>query len=390
MNSPNPRLPWIDAVRGLAILAMGASITRSMLHPVGASYRPQDGTGGLLWWMLVETFLDQTGVWLFAIAAGIALAAKRTTLQDDRQWTIEHRARALTLVIAGLAHAYYVFPQSILPAGLWACLFVSKAVRENECRPIRAAAITAVLPILLMVYDTTNWDRYLSEAGTTWTDRFEISTTAFDTWETASYTGPWAEQDRVRHHQWMQAQTSTTFKSTLWQMTAGIFFGLWWYRAGRHRRHRKKLAGELAATGIMMNAAAAVLAQYPLEPGLMMRIADQLNYIGGALLAAGICIALTITHDDFWERPAARTVSRIGNCTLTAYVLWTTGLAGIGTGLGLGLHGRLSPVETAIVWMGGCTIVYAAAQHWTSTGPGPGERIWRRTAKALIEAATPD
>ena len=389
MNPGTGRLPWIDTLRGLAMLALTATLTRSMLHPVGASYGAQEGPGGILWWMLVETFLDQTGVWLFAIAAGLALAARRAETPDDRQWTIEHRARLLTLAIAALAHAYYVFPHSMIPAGVWACLILSKAIRDQECRPIRTAALAALVPILFVMYETTSLDGYLSQAGATWTNRFEISTTAFDAWETASYSGSWTEQTQVRHHQWLDAQTGTMARRTLWQMAAGILFGLWWHRAGRHRERPRRLAAELAATGLLMNVAGAVLAQYPVEPGLMMRIADQLNYAGGGLVAASVCIALTMNHDKVGVRAGARTLIRIGNTALTTYLLWTTVLAMVAGGLGLGLHGQLSPLQTATLWLAGCAVIWTAAQRWNTIGPGPMERIWRRTAKALIDAAKP-
>ena len=340
------RMRWLDAARGIGILLLFPVVFRLALHPAGEAAGPAEGPGGTALWYGIELFADQTAFWLLAMCAGCAMAAHRRNGDDERVWTARHRARWLLLLGLGLAHGYYLWPESLLPAAALAAILVSGAVRDTSCRPLQAAALAAALPIAAWAAHMESIHRFTNDPGGPSWDRFAVSTPDYDEWESASYRGSWSEQEAARRAQWTTRVTEHGPLRDCWHMGAGMLFGLWWERAGRHRRRRPG-AAELIAAGAGVNAVAASMHMGGLEPGLAARIADMTNYAGGALLAAGILAAAT-RADLAGGRPGpvGDALCSIGRRPLTAFAAVTLAAAAVGHGWGLGLHGLLTPAES--------------------------------------------
>ena len=378
------RMRWLDASRGIGILLLFPVVFRLALQPAGETMRPAAGAAGTALWYAIELFADQTAFWLLAMCAGCAMAVHRRNDVDERVWTARHRARWLLLLALGLFHGYYLWPASLLPAAALAAILVSGAVRDTACRPLRAAVLAAALPTVVWAAQMENLDRRTAGAGGASWDHFAVSTPDYDAWESASYRGSWSEQNSARRAQWTTRVTEQGPLRDCWHMGAGMLFGLWWERAGRHRRRRPR-AGELIAAGLGVNAAAASMHMGPFEPGLAARIADMANYAGGALLAAGILAAATRADLAHRVSRGREALCRIGRRPLTAFGAVTLAAAAVGHGWGLGLHGMLTPAESFAITVALGTATAAALVLLPPKATGRLEQ-WRGLATENVVA----
>lgn len=379
------RFSWLDTARGVGTLLLFPVIFRLGLQPAGAAAAPAEGPGRAAWWYGVELAGDQTGFWLLAMCAGCAMAAHRRAHDDERVWTALHRARWLLLLPFGLAHAYYLWPASLVPAAAVAAIVIAGAVRDTGCRPIQAAMLAAAVPIAAEAAHIESINRWSAGAEASW-DRFAVSTPEYDEWESASYRGSWAEQEEARRAQWITLLSRHGPLRDGWQMGAGMLFGLWWERAGRHRRRRPG-AAELVAAGIGVNAIAATMHMTPLEAGLAARFAGMASYAGGALLAAGVLAAATRRETAGARGPLATGLGGIGRRPLTAFALTTLAAAAVGHGWGLGLHGVLTPAETGATALALGAAIAAGLLLLPPDRGGTLERWRARAAGAVVAAA---
>ena len=316
------------------------------------------------------------------MAGGCSLAAARIGTADERAWTAAHRARCATLGLAALAHAYWIWPDSRLPAMLLAALLISSAVRDQTSRPGQGAITVGCVALMLGIAEPWLWADYLMEAGQTWTDRFAISNPWYDEWESASFAGDWAAQQAVRTNLWRQALEHDLPMRDIWQAAAGLFWGLWWYRAGRHRETARRWRWHLVAGGLMMNATAAWTATATPwnEPGLAMQMADWMNYTGGAAAAAGTVMAATGAPTTNWQTADGVVLQRLGRRSLSAYLVATVAGAWVAHGWGLSLHGQLNTEQQAATVLAVATATIALCGLWGETSPGP-----RRTVVAPVD-----
>ena len=381
------RLAWLDAGRGIGLLLMIPAVVRLALHPIAQSWAPKAGAAWWSYWLAAETTSDETGIWILAICAGAGLSVHRACYDDERQWTAAHRARWLILLPAALAHAYYFAPWSVLASGCMAALMMTQAIRETTARPVRTGITVATVPLVLIVGHMVLWNAYVERSGEPWEDRFQISNSEYERWESASYTGDWESQTTVRRRTWWERTTTTGPARHLWQLAGGILIGLWWHRAGRHRKMAPQHAWRLTTAGLTVNAAGALLVWTGLAPGTTARIGDMLNYVGGGMLAMGIIAWATTAKGEFWLNAATRTVRSIGRHSLTLYASWSAALAATGHGWGWGLHGSLDARQTVSICVISAAAMSAAAALQAEQRHGPFERWWRRSAEGLMDRA---
>ena len=383
----NKRLAWLDASRGIGLLLMIPAIVRLALHPIGESWAPKAGAAWWSYWLAVETVSDETGIWILAICAGAGLAIHRSTFDDEQLWTATHRARYLILMPVALAHAYYFAPWSVLASGCLAALMMTQAIRETTARPVRTGIAVAAVPVLLIIGHMVLWNAYVERSGEAWDDRFQMSNTEYERWESASYTGDWESQTSVRKETWWQRTTTLGPARHLWQMAGGILIGLWWHRAGRHRSRAGRDAWRLTTGGLTANALGALLVWSELQPGTTARLADMFNYVGGGMLAIGIVALATTANTDFWSNSATSTLRSIGRHSLTLYASLTAALAATAHGWGAGLHGALDAQQTFSVCVISAAAMSAGAALRSGNRRGPAEKWWRRSADRLVKKA---
>ncbi len=381
------RLPWLDGLRGAAVLAIIPLNARWLLHP-RAAYTDPTVIGELdwlswTWWWCVETAFDETTLWLLAGVFGIALAAARER-DDDPGWTRRHRARLAALGATGLLQALLVWPGDILLPYAVTAVLISGAVRDRRCRPWMLAAAAAAVPPAATIWAIHADAEALRAAGplggpyTAWT-------ADYNAWESSLYGGSLRASLEVKWAQTKDALSGTLPTGTLWQAAAAMLAGLWWYRAGRHRTVEPATAGSVAAAGALITAAAAGQTARSGFDHLTTGVGQEITYIGGALLALGTVMAATRLPADAWTTPTGTWLRSCGRRSLSIYVIANITLAAVAQGWGLGLHGRLDHrgtiAVTALV-----AVMCAGFGLWTrnvrhDTG-GP-EGIWRLSTRLL-------
>ena len=159
------RVPWLDAVRGLAVLALPPLAAAGLLHPRAEALRgpaldPTQHPVAWAAWVLLHAAGRQTPVWLLSIAAGAGLALGREP-RDDPEWTMHHRARWLLLLAAALCFQLAVWPSGPLAGLPLAALLLAAPVRDRMARPLWPAIAAGAVPIILAVWEMEQWARYV-------------------------------------------------------------------------------------------------------------------------------------------------------------------------------------------------------------------------------------
>ena len=135
MTANPERIPWVDALRGTAVLAIIPLNARWLLHPVDAYHDPsiQGPPDAIAWvfWAIPELLFDHSTLFTLAVVFGISLSATRAA-DSDPGWTRRHRARLLLLGALGFAHGALIWPGDILYAYAVTALLLTGAVRDTN------------------------------------------------------------------------------------------------------------------------------------------------------------------------------------------------------------------------------------------------------------------
>ena len=389
---PHPeRIPWVDALRGAAVLAIVPLNARWLLHPADAYHDPSlqgpPGTLAWLWWAVPELFFDHSTLFVLAAVFGISLSAARAA-DADPGWTRRHRARLILLGALGFAHGALVWPGDILYPYALTALLLTGAIRQIEPRSNAlawlAAAAAAIPPVIGLSTLLATLAGY-EAAGVDPRSAYLLATPEFREWESALYAGPFLGSLAVKWTQWSQQATAVLGVWTLWHAAAGMLGGLWWHRRGRHRCTHPHLPHALAGAGLTLTAAALHFATASAYHAITLAWTNWVTYAGGALLSAATVAAFTRTDAATWERPMGRWLRACGQSSLSIYLLANLMLAAVAQGWGLGLHGRLTPEQTAATTL--CSIAvlgwYGATRIGRDRTLPPVERLWRLGTRLL-------
>ena len=391
MKPDTERMRWLDALRGAAVLAIIPLNARWLLHPADAYHDPSlQGPPGVLawlWWAVPELLFDHSTLFVLAAVFGISLSAARAA-DTDPGWTRRHRARLLLLGALGFAHGALVWPGDILFPYALTALLLSGAVRqvENDSNGLAwLAATAAALPPVLVLWGLHATITGFEAAGVDPHAAYALATPEFRTWESGLYAGPLLDSLEVKWMQWERQITTTFAFSTLWHAAAGMLAGLWWHRRGQHVCTEPHLPEALAATGLALTGASLWTATANAYHPITLSATNALTYAGGALLAAAAVVAFTRTGPAAWETPAGRWLRACGQASLSIYLLANLMLAAVAQGWGLGLHGRLTPEQTAATTLAvtGVLAWYGAARIGRERTPPPAERLWRLCTRLL-------
>ena len=391
MKPPAARILWLDALRGAAVLAIVPLNARWILHPADAYHDPSlQGPPGVLawlWWAVPELLFDHSTLFVLAAVFGISLSAARAA-DADPGWTRRHRARLFLLGALGFAHGTLIWPGDILFPYALTALLLSGAVRqvEKDSNGLAwLAATAAALPPVLVLWGLHATIAGFEAAGVDPHAAYVLATPEFRAWESGLYAGPLRDSLEVKWMQWSR-QTTTTFAFwTLWHAGAGMLAGLWWHRRGQHVCKEPHLPETLAGTGLALTGASLWIATANTYHPITLSVTNALTYAGGALLAAAAVVAFTRTETAAWKTPAGRWLCACGQASLSIYLLANLMLAAVAQGWGLGLHGRLTPEQTAGTTLAviGVLAWYGAARIGRERTPPPAERLWRICTRLL-------
>ena len=391
MKPDAERIRWLDALRGAAVLAIVPLNARWLLHPADAYHDPSlQGPPGLLawlWWAVPELLFDHSTLFVLAAVFGVSLSAARAA-DADPGWTRRHRARLFLLGTLGFAHGALIWPGDILFPYALTALLLSGAVRQvdDDSNGLAwLAVIAAALPPVLVLWGLHMTIRGFEAAGADPHAAYVLATPEFRAWESGLYAGPFRDSLEVKWMQWSRQITTTFGFSTLWHAGAGMLAGIWWHRRGQHVCREPRLPEALAGTGLALTGASLWIATANAYHPITLSATNPVTYAGGALLAAAAVVAFTRSGTATWETPAGRWLCACGQASLSIYLLANLLLAAVAQGWGLGLHGRLTPEQTAAT-----TLAAIAVSSWYGArrvGPGgrrpPAERLWRLGTRLL-------
>ena len=312
------RVAGLDALRGAATLAGIPIAARWILHPRAHAFDPTvveaQTAASIAWWHLSEVLADETWLWLLAGAFGMGLAAARGR-DPSSAWVRTHYARMAVLIAIGLAWSLLVWPGDVLVLLGLTGLMITGAVTDRDCLPWRlgigtgAAAIAASLALA----DGTG---PLLMSGRLPNQPAEIGSASYNAWETRMYKGDANEGFTVRGQQMGDLWSRMYPARMLWQCASAMLLGIWWFRAGRHRRWRKGTAWALGTVGLLYTAVATWRSHAAAFDDLVVTTLQNGTYVGGALLAAGLAVALT-GHDAGMGGAGRRWLATAGRHSLT-------------------------------------------------------------------------
>lgn len=392
MKPDAERIRWVDALRGAAVLAIIPLNARWILHPADAYHDPSlQGPPGVLawlWWAVPELLFDHSTLFVLAAVFGISLSAARAA-DADPGWTRRHRARLCLLAAAGFAHGALIWPGDILFAYALTAMLITGAIRQADDDTdtlLRIAVAAAAVPPALALWALHATLGGYEAAGFDPAASYVLATPEFREWETAFYASTFTDSLEVKWTQWSMQATATLGMWTMWHAAAGMLAGVWWHRRGQHKHgNSPHLPAALAATGLALTGGSLWIATADAYHPVTLAWTNWVTYAGGALLAAAAVVAFTRVDDDSWDTAAGRALCACGQASLSVYLWANVLLAGVAQGWGLGLHGRLTPEQTAAA-----TLAVMAALFWWAAGcagPGPrrapAERLWRFGTRLL-------
>lgn len=392
MKAQPERIRWLDALRGAAVLAIIPLNARWLLHPTDAYHDPSlqgpPGVVAWLWWAIPELLFDHSTLFVLAAVFGVSLSAAREA-DSDPGWTRRHRARLCILGAIGIAHGTLVWPGDILWPYALTALLMSGAVRQVEegSNALAWLAVTsAAVPSALGLWGLQATIDAYQAAGTDPRSAYVLATPEFRQWESTLYAGSFRESLEVKWTQWTLQSTTTMAFLTLWHATGGMLAGIWWHRRGRHVcRDQPHLPHVLTAGGLALTGASLWIATANAYHPITLSWTNWITYGGGALLAAAAVVAFTRADASAWETPPGRWLRACGQASLSIYLFASLLLAAIAQGWGLGLHGRLTPEQTAVTTLAVMTVLlWCAARCIGADGARPpAERLWRLGTRLL-------
>ena len=397
MKSDAGRIRWLDALRGAAVLAIVPLNARWLLHPADAYHDPSlQGPPGLLawlWWAVPELLFDHSTLFVLAAVFGVALSAARAA-DADPGWTRRHRARLLLLGALGFAHGALIWPGDILFPYAVTALLLSGAVRqvEDDSNALAwLALVAAALPPVLVLWGLHMTISEFGAAGVDAHAAYTLATPEFRAWESGLYAGSFRDSLEVKWMQWNRQITTTFGFSTLWHAAAGMLAGLWWHRRGQHVCKERYLPEALAGTGLALTGASVWIATANAYHPITLSVTNASTYAGGGLLAAAAMVAFTRAAAATWETPSGQWLRACGQASLTIYLLANLLLAAVAQGWGLGLHGQLTPEQSAATTLATMAVAAWYAVRWV--GPDsrlpPAERLWRLGTRLLSGGRAP-
>ena len=391
MTANPERIPWVDALRGAAVLAIIPLNARWLLHPVDAYHDPsiQGPPDAIAWvfWAIPELLFDHSTLFTLAVVFGISLSAARAA-DSDPGWTRRHRARLLLLGALGFAHGALIWPGDILYAYAVTALLLTGAVRDTNPASNALAWIALAAAAIPPAVSLSNLHLTLSgyaAAGVDPAEAYVLATPDYRAWESGLYASPFRVSLEVKWTQWINQITSGFVFANLWHAAAGMLAGVWWHRRGRLLELNPATPEMLATAGLALTGTALVLATGTGYDTITLTGTNWITYTGGALLTAGAVTAFTRAEPGCWNRPIGAWLCACGHASLSIYLLASMLLAAVAQGWGFGLHGRLDPHQTAAVTL--CVMAIAAwfgltRTHRTHQAP-PLEQAWRLGTRLL-------
>jgi uncharacterized protein len=386
---PEQRLPWLDVLRGVAVLGILPINIQSFAMISMASVNPTafGDLGGVNRFLFSVSYVlaDQEFLTLFAMlfAAGLLFTAARVRA-GDRELAALHYRRVSVLLAMGTVHAYGLWQNDILvpyaQCGLLLYPFRNLSARRLLALGLSAYAVYSALALVQGVQLSALPPEERLILAAQWNGH-----PALVAREIAALRGSWLGHFRYRLPHLLEEHTIRFFVWTLWRIGGVMLIGMALYRAGvltgeRSTRFYQWLALAGLGTGLALRSyglwtdfASGFALEYSRYFGF------QFKYWGSLLSALGYLGAVTLlVQRGLWPR-AMRALAAVGRLSLTNYLVQTVICASLFYGWGLGWFGRVDRVGQLGIVVAIWTLQLAYSWLWTRHHRyGPVEAVWRR------------
>lgn len=378
----NPRLPFLDGLRGLAVLGILIMNIQAFGRPEWAYLLP-DITGPLSvadrWLHGLGYFLaEQVFVSLFSCLFGIGIwiLAERD-VRRQRDPIVHQRRRSLGLLAIGLVHAYLIWSGDILVAYALAAWVLAPSVYWPVQRQAQLGLMfLAVTPALALLEVGLLSAEARSAA-------YNINSQDIQA-EIDALTGSWWKNQGWRFSHSLEAQLLGLPLGTFWFVSGWMLIGMALFRQGfaagawSPERYRRYIALALVA-GLTLKATGYVYqAGNHFSPATLALGHGLFSYLGALCLALAY-IGLAVLGWHYRPLPAlGRLLQAIGRLALSNYILQSLVATSLFYGFGLGWFGGTSLVGLLLATIGIWLINAAFSLLWLRWFHcGPLEWLWR-------------
>ena len=396
-HSPAPRIPALDALRGVAVIGIVGMNVLAFALPGPAYYNPLSfgGTGPADYWVWLASFvfIEDKFRTLFAMlfGSGCLILLERGGQSGQAQPWRAHYARMIVLFVIGLVHATLLASNDVLRAYALAGLALPllAGLSARALLAVGAGLVVMHVALGLSAFGSAMTDFYQLQSGT---EALLFAERQFG--RDPAAIAALLEQGReglgeriVRRSLGIPAQLGTLLASLPINLAAiALGMGLW--KAGMLKGEWRTFHLQRLAAGCALVALPAllVLAAWLVDEGFPAALVGPVALVISApfdtlLGVAYAALAMAfLGHDSGF----ARRLAMVGRLSLTNYLMTSVILAAIFAAWGLGLFGEVTrwqafalglvPVAAMLVW----------SPLWVERlGQGPFERLWRAGARAL-------
>lgn len=393
LPAPRPRIPALDALRGVAVIGIVGMNVLAFALPSPAYYNPLSfgglGAGDYWVWLASFVFIEDKFRTLFAMlfGTGCLILLEKGGASPWRA----HFARMIVLFAIGLAHATLLASNDVLRAYALAGLALPllAGLSARGLLTVGMGLVVVHLALGLTAFGSAMVDWYEQQSGT---DALLFVERQFG--RDPAAIAALLEQGReglgeriMRRSFGIPGQLAALLASlplNLAAITCGM--GLW--KAGMLKGewrifHLQRLA---AACTLVALPALLALAAWMVREGFPAALAGPVALVISAPFDMLLAVAYAALAMAFLGQDGgfARRLAMVGRLSLTNYLMTSVILAAIFASWGLGLFGEVTRWQAIAI---GCVPV-AAMLAWSPPllarlGQGPFERLWRAGARLL-------
>lgn len=394
---PQPRIPALDALRGIAVVGIVGMNVHAFALPGPAYYNPV-AFGGTMsadrWvWLVSFVFIEDKFRTLFAMlfGAGCLILLEKGSGRADRGLWRAHYARMAVLFVIGLVHATLLASNDVLRvyamAGLAVPLLAGLSARALVATAL--GLLTVHLALGLTAFGGALVDFHVKHLGT---DAMLFAERNFG--RDPAVMTMLLEQGReglgeriMRRSAGIPVQLVTLIAALPLNLAAiALGMGLWRARmlAGEWRTFRlQRIAGLAALVAIP---ALLGLAWWLIATGFPAALVGPVALVLSApfdtlLAVAYAALAMALLGGD---GRVSRRLAMVGRLSLSNYLMTSVILGAIFAPWGLGLFGEVTRTQAFALGLVPIAAMLAWSPLWVARlGQGPFERLWRVAARRL-------
>jgi uncharacterized protein len=394
---PQPRIPALDALRGIAVMGIVGMNVHAFALPGPAYYNPV-AFGGLMpadrWvWLVSFVFIEDKFRTLFAMlfGAGCLILLEKGSGRADRGAWRAHYARMAVLFVIGLVHATLLASNDVLRvyamAGLAVPLLAGLSARALVATAL--GLLTVHLALGLTAFGGALIDFHVKHLGT---DAMLFAERNLG--RDPAVMTMLLEQGReglgeriLRRGAGIPVQLVTLIAALPLNLAAiALGMGLWKARmlAGEWRTFRLQRIAALAA--LVPIPALLGLAWWLMATGFPAALVGPVALVLSAPFDTLLAVAYAALAMAFLggDGRVSRRLAMVGRLSLSNYLMTSVILAAIFAPWGLGLFGEVTRTQAFALGLVPIAAMLTWSPLWVARlGQGPFERLWRAAAGVL-------